>query len=71
MSAADDYGFDFPNMGMVLDGTKCGDEKICFQNQCRDMHSVVNVKKCQPIDCSGHGVSRNHISRSNLLDYRY
>lgn len=61
MGVSIDLGKDIPDPGIVLDGTKCGDNKICFQNQCRDINTVVNIKPCHPTDCSNHGVSRSDI----------
>ncbi|EDV20167.1 uncharacterized protein TRIADDRAFT_32380, partial [Trichoplax adhaerens] len=59
-SASVDLGSDIPDPGIVLDGTKCGDKKICFDNECRNISSVINVKQCNPVDCSNHGICNSN-----------
>ncbi|KXJ06666.1 Disintegrin and metalloproteinase domain-containing protein 23, partial [Exaiptasia diaphana] len=43
--------------GMVRDGTKCGDKKMCMKSKCRTFQEL-NIKSCPVIDgyeCSGRG----------------
>ena len=51
---------DVANIGMVSDGTKCAQSKICMNHQCVDM-SPSDITSCprgdNNITCSGHGVS--------------
>ena len=52
---------DLPNKGLVQDGTKCGDERICLHKQCM---SFMELKRppCPGektgVPCSGNGVSK-------------
>ncbi|CAK6436035.1 unnamed protein product [Pipistrellus nathusii] len=41
----------------VLEGTKCGDERVCWKGLCRDFH-VYRSRNCSA-QCNGHGVC-NH-----------
>lgn len=56
-SVSIDLGNDIPDPGIVIEGTKCGDQKICFQQECQNIRSVLNIKDCNPVDCSNHGVN--------------
>lgn len=47
---------DAGDAGAVWDGTKCGEEKICFDGSCRNISTV--VKPCS-VDCNGHGICNN------------
>ncbi|KAK3716434.1 hypothetical protein QZH41_016845, partial [Actinostola sp. cb2023] len=47
--------------GMVKDGTKCGDKKMCSNYQCKSF-SQLNIKPCprvKGIQCNGRGVCTN------------
>ncbi|XP_005107366.1 disintegrin and metalloproteinase domain-containing protein 22 isoform X2 [Aplysia californica] len=50
---------DMPHMGMVQDGTKCGENKVCKRNTCRPLAKVPTFT-CPTAElseiCSGHGV---------------
>ncbi|EDV20168.1 uncharacterized protein TRIADDRAFT_64349 [Trichoplax adhaerens] len=59
-SISGNLGSDIPDPGIVLEGTKCGDKKICFDNECRNINSVINIKQCNPIDCSNHGICNSN-----------
>lgn len=47
---------DVGDTGLVSDGTKCGDGKICFDGECSDMSLFTG--SCTS-DCNGHGVCNN------------
>uniref|UniRef100_A0A3P9B8V7 ADAM metallopeptidase domain 28 n=1 Tax=Maylandia zebra TaxID=106582 RepID=A0A3P9B8V7_9CICH len=50
-------GNDNPNYGrMVETGTKCGDGKVCSQNQCVDLQTAYRNTNCSA-KCPGHAVS--------------
>ncbi|CAN9512832.1 unnamed protein product [Ophioblennius macclurei] len=53
----DDYAKDF---GQVEPGTKCGDGKVCSQNQCVDLETAYRNVNCSS-RCPGHAVC-NHRS---------
>ncbi|KAK2837727.1 hypothetical protein Q5P01_014939 [Channa striata] len=53
----DDYTQDY---GQVDEGTKCGDGKVCSQNQCMDLERAYRNINCSA-KCSGHAVC-NHRS---------
>uniref|UniRef100_A0A914ENZ5 Uncharacterized protein n=1 Tax=Acrobeloides nanus TaxID=290746 RepID=A0A914ENZ5_9BILA len=46
--------------GMVPDGAKCGENKMCIDSKCTNHSKVVElVPKCDPKDCSNHGICNN------------
>lgn len=53
---------DMPHMGMVQDGTKCGQDKVCLHHACVHL-PVIPELLCLSANvahiCSGHGVSDN------------
>lgn len=61
---------DLPNRGLVQDGTKCGDERICLHKQCT---SFMELKRppCpgeeNNIPCSGNGVRRFTLIRKRTF----
>uniref|UniRef100_A0A8D0BMI2 ADAM metallopeptidase domain 12 n=1 Tax=Salvator merianae TaxID=96440 RepID=A0A8D0BMI2_SALMN len=50
-------GDDMPDPGLVLAGTKCGDEKICLNRRCQNT-SIFGVHECAT-KCHGRGVCNN------------
>uniref|UniRef100_A0A8B9CSS8 ADAM metallopeptidase domain 9 n=1 Tax=Anser brachyrhynchus TaxID=132585 RepID=A0A8B9CSS8_9AVES len=50
-------GIDTPDIGGGLDGTKCGQEKICINKTCTD--AVVRTKCDANVLCRGKGVCNN------------
>uniref|UniRef100_A0A3Q1IF28 ADAM metallopeptidase domain 9 n=1 Tax=Anabas testudineus TaxID=64144 RepID=A0A3Q1IF28_ANATE len=54
-------GSDVPDPGMVNEGTKCGDNKVCMNFECRSA-DVLNYDCDVEKKCHGHGVcnSNNH-----------
>ncbi|XP_066014989.1 uncharacterized protein [Pocillopora verrucosa] len=60
-SAATLKSIDDIGEGMVREGTKCGDDKMCVDNQCQTFDSL-NVGKCPVMnnkECGGRGVCTN------------
>uniref|UniRef100_A0A672RAS2 ADAM metallopeptidase domain 12 n=1 Tax=Sinocyclocheilus grahami TaxID=75366 RepID=A0A672RAS2_SINGR len=51
-------GDDMPDPGLVLTGTKCGENMMCINRQCQNI-SVLGVHDCSA-KCSGHGVCNNN-----------
>ncbi|KAA0724907.1 Disintegrin and metalloproteinase domain-containing protein 12 [Triplophysa tibetana] len=51
-------GDDMPDPGLVLTGTKCGENMMCLNRQCQNI-SVLGVLECS-VKCSGHGVCNNN-----------
>ncbi|XP_073775010.1 disintegrin and metalloproteinase domain-containing protein 12 isoform X4 [Danio rerio] len=51
-------GDDMPDPGLVLTGTKCGQNMMCINRQCQNI-SVLGVHDCSA-KCSGHGVCNNN-----------
>uniref|UniRef100_A0A673IHV0 ADAM metallopeptidase domain 12 n=1 Tax=Sinocyclocheilus rhinocerous TaxID=307959 RepID=A0A673IHV0_9TELE len=49
-------GDDMPDPGLVLTGTKCGENMMCINRQCQNI-SVLGVHDCSA-RCSGHGVKK-------------
>ncbi|XP_026988610.2 disintegrin and metalloproteinase domain-containing protein 12 [Tachysurus fulvidraco] len=50
-------GDDMPDPGLVLTGTKCGNNMVCLNRQCQNI-SVFGVHECAS-KCSGRGVCNN------------
>ncbi|KAG9267464.1 disintegrin and metalloproteinase domain-containing protein 12-like [Astyanax mexicanus] len=50
-------GDDMPDPGLVLTGTKCGEDMMCLNRQCQNV-SVFGVYECS-VKCSGRGVCNN------------
>ncbi|XP_060762637.1 zinc metalloproteinase-disintegrin-like crotastatin [Neoarius graeffei] len=51
------------DFGQVDTGTKCGDKKICYQNQCMSLEVAYNIVNCSA-KCSGHGVCNHKLECS-------
>ncbi|XP_046851431.1 zinc metalloproteinase-disintegrin-like 8 [Xenia sp. Carnegie-2017] len=45
--------------GMVLDGTKCAENRVCIDNKCKSTSEVFQKPAC-PNDCSGNGICNNN-----------
>ncbi|XP_072751332.1 disintegrin and metalloproteinase domain-containing protein 11 isoform X10 [Anoplolepis gracilipes] len=58
-------GSDIPGMGLVRDGTSCGDNLICVNQTCTSAFPHIDQEKCpsnhENIECSGNGVCTNAI----------
>ncbi|XP_055954110.1 disintegrin and metalloproteinase domain-containing protein 11-like isoform X5 [Argiope bruennichi] len=54
---------DIPDLGMVRDGTKCAEEKICVNQTCVSITQFIEPGNCPTshmgLVCSGHGVCSN------------
>uniref|UniRef100_A0A8D0CJ65 ADAM metallopeptidase domain 12 n=1 Tax=Scleropages formosus TaxID=113540 RepID=A0A8D0CJ65_SCLFO len=51
-------GDDMPDPGLVLAGTKCGENMMCLNRRCQNV-SVFGVHECS-VKCSGRGVCNNN-----------
>lgn len=55
---------DLPALGLVRDGTACGDNQICINQTCSSILPFIDQTKCPSnnnnLECSGHGV-RSHL----------
>ncbi|XP_075066252.1 disintegrin and metalloproteinase domain-containing protein 19 [Mixophyes fleayi] len=49
---------DMMDPGLVLSGTKCGENQLCFEGQCRDI-TFLQVDECAK-KCHGNGVCNNN-----------
>ncbi|KAK3539102.1 hypothetical protein QTP86_024036, partial [Hemibagrus guttatus] len=49
--------------GQVDTGTKCGDEKVCSQNQCVTLEAAYKAANCSA-KCNGHGVCNHKLECS-------
>ncbi|XP_076396944.1 disintegrin and metalloproteinase domain-containing protein mind-meld isoform X4 [Megachile rotundata] len=56
-------GSEMPLMGLVRDGTSCGDNLICVNQTCTSRFPLVDKERCPSnnnnIECSGNGVCTN------------
>ncbi|XP_038153418.1 disintegrin and metalloproteinase domain-containing protein 9 isoform X2 [Cyprinodon tularosa] len=59
-------GSDVPDPGMVNEGTKCGDNKVCLNYECRNA-DVLNYDCDMENKCHGHGVC--NINKNCHCDY--
>lgn len=57
ISAVIDMGADVPDPGVISDGTKCDNQKICINHKCTPISSL-NIPKCDSQQCSNHGVRK-------------
>ncbi|XP_028851971.1 disintegrin and metalloproteinase domain-containing protein 9 isoform X3 [Denticeps clupeoides] len=51
-------GSDVPDPGMVNEGTKCGENKVCLNFNCKDVSEL--KYDCDEQKCHGHGVCNNN-----------
>ncbi|KAK2583419.1 hypothetical protein KPH14_009404 [Odynerus spinipes] len=56
-------GSEMPGLGLVRDGTSCGDNLICVNQTCTNLFLHINQEKCPSNhnnnECSGNGVCTN------------
>ncbi|XP_043512070.1 disintegrin and metalloproteinase domain-containing protein 11-like isoform X10 [Frieseomelitta varia] len=56
-------GSEMPGMGLVRDGTSCGDNLICVNQTCMSLYPLIGNEKCPSNhnnnECSGNGVCTN------------
>ena len=54
-----EQGASIPEMAITLEGTKCGDRKICLNRRCKSLDVLLKkVPNCSN-NCSGHGLCNN------------
>ncbi|RWS29900.1 disintegrin and metalloproteinase domain-containing protein 28-like isoform X2 [Leptotrombidium deliense] len=58
-SAIIDLGLDSIDPGLVPNGAKCGDNKMCLNQKCVSVNSVLNVNGCEN-NCNGNGFCDNN-----------
>lgn len=56
LSISIDFGLSIRDLGMVQDGQKCGENRICMDSQCVHIDSLNLSNK----SCSGHGIVNNY-----------
>ncbi|XP_061934663.1 disintegrin and metalloproteinase domain-containing protein 11 isoform X38 [Apis cerana] len=56
-------GSEMPGMGLVRDGTSCGDNLICVNQTCMSLYPLIGNERCPSNhnnhECSGNGVCTN------------
>ena len=51
-----EMGLDAPEAAVTLEGTKCGDRKVCLNRLCRSLDVLLKKVPWCPNNCSGHGL---------------
>lgn len=53
---------EYPEHGLVKDGTPCGDNLVCVNQTCVSIYPHIDQTKCptnnMDLECFGHGVSK-------------
>jgi len=52
-------GLDVPDAAMTLEGTKCGDGRVCLNRQCVSVNEILKMVPGCAKNCSGNGVCSN------------
>nr|XP_018902023.1 PREDICTED: disintegrin and metalloproteinase domain-containing protein 12 [Bemisia tabaci] len=62
-TSGQDLNGELPDMGLVRDGTPCGENLICVNQTCSNLFMHIDQTKCPSnhvnMECSGHGVCNN------------
>lgn len=54
-----ELGMKAPVATITLEGTKCGDGKVCLNRQCKSIDVLLKKMPVCPNNCSGHGLCTN------------
>lgn len=54
-----ELGASIPEMAITLEGTKCGDRKICLNRRCQSLDVLLKKVPSCSNNCSGHGLCNN------------